>query len=448
MEQTVDLNQVMEAREHRAFRQQVLLAQYRMPLISFSMNIAGPVKNSPVIRRGFRMGRRMLLEHLALSGAEVIYEEQTDAVTGCETLIVVQGKPETVKHITAAIEDHAASGRLYDMDVIGADGMKLERPAPRRCLICGQSARACARSRSHSVEELQTATRQLLETAINEEDGRTASRLAIRALLYEVCVTPKPGLVDRANNGSHKDMDIYTFMSSAAALGPYFAACVKTGRETAHLPPPQTFSALRWHGIQAECDMRRVTEGVNTHKGAIYSMGLLCGALGRLEREKWTDPATVLSEIAAMAQGSVEKELGNITLESAVTAGQRLYAHYGITGVRGEAEKGFPSVLDHGLPVLETGLTQGKTADEAGASALLTLMIHSADTNMLARGGITRQREAEKEVSGILAHAPYPSMEVLQRLDRTFVSENLSPGGSADLLSLCWMLHFLREEPI
>ena len=446
MERTVDLNQVLEARERRAFRQRALLTQYSLPLVSFSMNIAGPVKNTPLIRRGFRLGLRTLLEHLRLSGISVVHEEETDAVTGCEALIVTDAKPEKVKRIACAIEDHAPLGRLYDMDVIGTDGVKLNRPEPRRCLICGQPARACARSRTHSVEELQAATRNLLKTALDAEDAQTAARLTVQALLFEVCVTPKPGLVDRTNNGSHKDMDIYSFMSSAAALWPYFADCVKIGRETANQPAPETLAALRWHGIQAECNMRRATGGVNTHKGAIFSMGLLCGALGRLEREQWAEPEAVSREIAAMAQGTVEKELGGVKPENAHTAGQRLYAQYGVAGVRWEAEKGFPSVLAHGLHVLETGLAQGKSADEAGAAALLTLLAHTADTNMMARGGMALYQEAEAHVKSILEESPYPAKEKIEKLDHSFIGNNLSPGGSADLLSMCWILHFLKEE--
>ncbi|MBR6185420.1 MAG: triphosphoribosyl-dephospho-CoA synthase CitG [Clostridia bacterium] len=448
MTQTVDLSQVLEARERRVYRQQALIEQYGLPLVSFSMNIAGPIKNSPLIRRGFLLGKRTLLTQLKLFGIAVIHQEQTDAVTGCEGLFVADAKPERVKRITGAIEDHAPLGRLYDMDVIGADGAKLERPEPRRCLICGQPARECARSRAHSVEELQGATRTMLMTALNDDDAQTAARLATQALLYEVCVTPKPGLVDRWNNGSHRDMDIYSFMSSAAALWPYFETCVKIGRKTAHQPAPQTLSALRWHGVQAECDMLRATGGVNTHKGAVYSMGLLCGALGRLNREQWTEPLAVLTETAAMARGSVERELRGVTDETASTAGQRFFALYGVTGVRGEAEKGFPTVLAYGLPVLEAGLSQGKTPDEAGAAALLALLAHTADTNMIARGGMKRQGEIRAKIEAMLRAAPYPAKETVQQLDEAFMADNLSPGGSADLLSLCWMLHFLREARI
>ena len=114
--------------------------------------------------------------------------------------------------------------------------------------------------------------------------------------------------------------------------------------------------------------------------------------------------------------------------------------------MRGQAEAGFPAVLDCGLPVLESGLARGKSPDEAGAAALLALLARTADTNMIARGGIDAQRQTAAELERLLREAPYPDRETLDRLDRSFVERNLSPGGSADLLALCWLLHFLKEE--
>ena len=103
-------------------------------------------------------------------------------------------------------------------------------------------------------------------------------------------------------------------------------------------------------------------------------------------------------------------------------------------------------MLDWGLPVLENGLAQGKSPDEAGAAALLALLARTADTNMIARGGIDAQRETAAELESLLREDPYPGRETLERLDRSFMERNLSPGGSADLLALCWLLHFLKEE--
>ena len=192
--------------------------------------------------------------------------------------------------------------------------------------------------------------------------------------------------------------------------------------------------------------MRRATGNVNTHKGAIYSMGLVCGALGRLDWEAWRQPARIAKEAAAMAAGAVENELGGVAPETAKTPGERFYALYGVTGVRGEAEQGFPAVLRHGLPVLESGLGRGKTIDEAGTAALLSIIANTADTNLIARGGIDRQKQAAAELRALLQADPYPDRATVEALDRAYIAENLSPGGSADLLALCFFLHFLKED--
>ena len=437
----VELIQMLAARDRRVERQRVLLAQYRLPLISFTMNIAGPVKNSPSIRRGFRLGRGLLLGQLRRLKTAPVYSEETDADTGCEGLYVVDMPPEALKGLCCELEEGSALGRLFDLDVLTPEGQKLDRPHGRTCLLCGRPAKDCARSRTHTVPELQARTHEILTAAIDQADAETAAALAVRALLYEVAVTPKPGLVDRLNCGSHRDMDMYSFMASAAGLWPYYAECVRIGRESAAGCAPETFAALRFPGKLAEAGMLEATGGVNTHKGAIFSLGLVCGALGRLSRERWAEPEAVLSQVAAMTVG-VEKELQG----AAATAGERLYQKYGVTGVRGQAARGFPTVLRFGLPTLEKGLEAGKSKDEAGAAALLTLLANTPDTNMLSRGGMETAAAKRAALQALLNDTPYPDRETLKALDREYIAENLSPGGSADLLALCWLLHFLKKE--
>ena len=270
----VQLAQMLLARENRALRQRELLERYGLPLISFTMNIAGPVKNSPLIRRGFQMGREALLGELKRSGIPPVLCEELDADTGCEGLYVVDAEAASLKRLCCAIEERGALGRLFDFDVLTPDGKKLDRPAPRLCLICARPAKDCARSRTHSVPELQARTREILRGAVDRRDAEDAAVYAVRALLYEVAVTPKPGLIDRLNSGSHRDMDMYSFLASAASLYPYFAECVKIGRETADRPAPETFAALRCPGKLAEAGMLKATGGVNTHKGAIFTLGV------------------------------------------------------------------------------------------------------------------------------------------------------------------------------
>ena len=442
----VSLTEMLEAREKRAWQQRELLRRGRT-MICFTMNIAGPIKNSPLIGSGYDLGKRLLLGQLDVAGVAVSDFEEVREKTGNECILLVDAEPLTVKAITAELEDHAPIGRLFDMDVLRPDGSKVERQElglpGRKCLLCGESAQVCARSRKHSVAELQAKTREILQEAVDEWDSREAARLACQALLYEVAITPKPGLVDRENSGSHRDMDFFTFQASAAALQPYFAQCVRIGRQGG--APEETLRALRLPGKLAEAEMRRATVGVNTHKGAIFSMGILCGALGRLDRKNWVDPDRVLEECAAMAKGIVSEDYRGLTPETAKTAGQKLYLRYGITGVRGQAEAGFPAVREAGLPTLEAALAAGKNINEASCAALLALLVHTADTNMIHRGGFDGMQQATLEVREILDRENFPSRETLESLDKRFIEKNLSPGGSADLLALTLFLHFLRE---
>lgn len=449
---SVTLPEMLIARENRVRTQQTLLAQYRVPLVCFTMNIAGPIKNSPLIRRGFAAGCHDLEAALRREGMTVLHKQTTDAPTGSEAFYAVDADLLRLKKLTAELEDASPMARLYDMDVLDVNGEKVDRTAlalpVRRCLLCGAPAKECARSRRHTVDELQAKTRALLQTVLDDRDAETIARQATRALLFEVTTTPKPGLVDRRNTGSHRDMDSFTFMSSAAALYPYFKKCAAQGlRDAAEArPAADTFAALRPLGRQAESAMLAATNGVNTHKGAIFSIGIAAAALGRLDAERRRDPAAVLAECAAMTAGLVSRDYANLT--NAKTAGQRFYLEYGITGVRGQAEAGFPAVRNVGLPTLETGLKQGLGNDRAGAAALLAMLCADDDTNMLARGGRDEQLRTTNEVAALLAEHPYPDAETLERLDDDFIRKNLSPGGSADLLALCWLLHFFKTEDL
>jgi len=438
------LQEILEARERRAEKQKQLLGQYAKPLVCFTLNIPGPEKYSPLIAEGFSLGCRELEAQLAALPMPVLFREKLPRYTGCEGYYVVDANAEAVKAITVAIEEGSPLGRLFDMDVLDAAGHKLERRGERKCLICGSSARVCGPRRAHSLQELQDKIHAILQDAVWQDQSRSLGALAARALLYEVCTTPKPGLVDRMNSGSHTDMDIFTFMASTTALQPYFSDCARAGMETDSQPPKETFARLRHLGRNAEKAMLEATGGVNTHKGAIFTMGLLCGAAGRLEKEERTDPEKVLAQCAAMCVG-LTAELENVKKDGAKTAGERLFACYGITGVRGQAEKGFPAVLHTGLPVLEEGFSLGYSLERSGCAALLAMLTATMDTNLISRSDWDTAKKISREVALLLAKDRYPEREMLQMLDEGFISQNLSIGGTADLLALTYFLYFLNN---
>lgn len=279
-----------------------------------------------------------------------------------------------------------------------------------------------------------------------ERAARIIADAAYRSLILEVCTTPKPGLVDRRNNGAHKDMDLPMFRRSAAALRPYFLACAEAGMHYRGPAALVRIVKLVPMGLEAEQTMYRVTGGVNTHKGAVFSVGIVCAALGRLDRSLWADAARVLAEVSAMTAGLTEKDFAGVTAENAATVGQKLYIRYGITGVRGQVEAGLPTVLNVGLPVLEAGLARGYDFDRVGGGALLAILANSTDTNIIARSSRERQLALTEELKALLAQTPYPDKDALAALDDRFIAENLSPGGSADLLALTWLLHFVTTE--
>ena len=142
-----------------------------------------------------------------------------------------------------------------------------------------------------------------------------------------------------------------------------------------------------------------------------------------------------------MTEGIVTRELAGISEGSAATAGQRIYLRYGISGVRGEAEQGFPTVLNIGLPIL----TRGLDLNDSGCAALLAMLAHSEDTNLIHRGGWEIQQQLKNRLQRLLQENPYPTFETLSQLDEEFIQKNLSPGGSADLLAACYFLQQLEQ---
>ena len=164
---TVDLAAMLARREKRSREQQAFLTDYRSPLVSFTMNIPGPIKTNEIIRRAFDIGEILLLEALKYIGAEILYASEIHEDTGDELLLAVKGaEPENIKDVAMKIEQSSPVGRLFDIDVIDADGRKLSRKEFRKCLICEHQAQECARSRSHSVKEMQEAIDKLLKVII------------------------------------------------------------------------------------------------------------------------------------------------------------------------------------------------------------------------------------------------------------------------------------------
>lgn len=428
----VEVADILCARDERVARQRVFLDRYASPLISFTMNIAGSVKYDSEIHRAFSEGVKRIdrqLERMELVPLDFV---QTIAFTGCEGLWAVRADPKRLKAYMCAVEEADALGRLFDIDVIDANGAHLTRSTERRCLICGGSVRVCARSRAHSADALYQRAHEIIEDHFRSRRVRRIGELAQRALLYEAMTTPKPGLVDCENSGAHRDMDLFSFAASACALRSYFEECAQIGMDGGD------FQRLQYAGLQAE-DAMLAAADANTHKGAIFSLGILCCAVGGCAE------GASLEEILTMAAGLGECSLAQMKSADRVkTGGERQFRQYGLTGARGEAASGFKTVRELALPVLEDAIDHGKHINEASLETLVALMARVQDSNVIRRAGVEGQKWVAEQAQSLMERG-FSRINLCAMNDR-FVEKNVSPGGSADLLAAALFLYFVKNE--
>lgn len=275
---------------------------------------------------------------------------------------------------------------------------------------------------------------QIIKTDYIATHSERIASFAVQSLLDEVCTTPKPGLVDRKNCGSHKDMDIFTFNASAAALWPYFQRCFLTGAESSHLPAAEVFSQLQYLGLEAERMMLEATGGVNTHKGAIFTLGLMCGAAGRMIP---SEPGNEPIDLALWLKTCAELARNSIPQNGTATHGDTIRRDCGIGGIREELSAGLPSVFTVGLPALNKAKQMGLNLNDCCIYTLLKLISVVRDTNMIARGGLMLAEQARNMVDDLikLTSNALPAQEKLEELELFFTMNRLSPGGCADLLA-------------
>ncbi|MDM0047843.1 triphosphoribosyl-dephospho-CoA synthase MdcB [Variovorax sp. J22R115] len=260
-------------------------------------------------------------------------------------------------------------------------------------------------------------------------------RAATLALHDELSLTPKPGLVTLIDRGSHDDMDAHTFVRSLFSLRRYFSQIAEAGWGLAE------FAVLERCGIAAEARMLAATGGINTHRGAIFMLGLLCAAAGAALREEggalrpealrgalrrhWGDALASRSQRAPTLPGGI--------------AAQRL----GLRSASQEAALAFPVLFDTALPALTAALARGLTPQQARLDTLFHTMAVLDDSNLAHRGGLAGLRYAQRTAQAFLDRGGVARPDGLQEahaIAGEFVARRLSPGGAADTLAAaCWL---------
>ncbi|WP_218511579.1 triphosphoribosyl-dephospho-CoA synthase [Variovorax sp. dw_308] len=272
------------------------------------------------------------------------------------------------------------------------------------------------------------ADRPLTSTAIGHA--------ATLALHDELALAPKPGLVTLVDNGSHDDMDAHTFMRSLFALRRYFVQIADAGRCGAAFPE------LERCGIEAEARMLAATRGINTHRGAIFMLGLLCAAAGAVVRDGATVMTpTTLRDALQLHWGDA---LAARSLRASTLPGGIAARKLGLRGASQEAAMGFPVLFETAVPTLLRGLAKGLSPRLARLDTLFHVMAVLDDSNLAHRGGFAGLRYAQAAAQGFIEQGGSARPGALAKAEAIaddFVARRLSPGGAADTLAAaCWVM--------
>ncbi|MCD5995066.1 triphosphoribosyl-dephospho-CoA synthase [Pseudomonas sp. CDFA 602] len=263
--------------------------------------------------------------------------------------------------------------------------------------------------------------------------------LAVDALIDEADLSPKPALVDRRGNGAHTDLHVGLMHASALSLWPTFKLMAEAAGQykVSGQPLRETLGRL---GREGEAAMMQTTGGVNTHRGAIWALGLLVTAAA-LDASDCA-PAALCQRAASLA---LIEDRHVVAVES---HGRVVARRYGAMGAREQAQQGFPAVIGWALPQLQRSRAAASGEQNARLDALLAIMTTLADTCVLYRAGtegLHAMQSGAKRVLDAGGSASLAGRRALNELDQQLLALNASPGGAADLLAACLFIDGLER---
>ncbi len=340
-----------------------------------------------------------------------------------------------IKQLCEEFETNHPLGRFIDVDLNDQQGETVSSGKSKVCFFClERPAIECRRGQHHEPEELRSFMFPKMENYCRQqrEDRliKKLSSLALNAILTEISLTPKPGLVDKFSNGSHSDMNFQTFVSSSAAISQGFNEMVRAGLTFTDHDLAKALPLIRKIGLEMETAMFTTTNGVNTQKGIIFLMGLClftCGKLigqsGKFDKEEFR------LVIMNICKNLIYNELASRP-HSIKSHGETVFGKYNFGGARGEAESGFRTVFEFGLPQINDA---DRLNDEILTKSFLSIAANNIDTNILYRSNIEVLLHYQKLCK--IALEDFTTENYLSVIDYC-KKENISPGGSADLLAV------------
>ena len=429
----------MEARDHRALLKGQI-AKRGLPSMSLTLNIPGFPKSNSSVQTFFGY---CLIDFRCFLKANLITILENKSVSGIDAagdFYLVPCSPGTktlheIKQLCELFEQNHPLGRFIDADLNDANGESISSGKSKICFFClERPAIECRREYAHDFEEVRSFMFSKMDGYCKERHENELvdklSSLALRAILSEISLTPKPGLVDKFSNGSHNDMNFQTFLDSTTAIYPWFPELIREGIKFSDPDLTKALPILRNIGLRMEAAMFEATRNVNTQKGIIFLIGLALFACGQLigKSDRFNDDE-FRDLIRGICQGIVTKELKNIS-DGTVSHGADMFCKYGFSGARGEAESGYETVFRFGLPQL---LKAVQLNDSLLIRCFLEIASLNKDTNILYRSN----PEVLAEFQNLCTQALEDFTEQKYNAVIEFCkNNNISPGGSADLLAV------------
>ena len=432
--------------------------------LSFNLNIPGLPKSNDSFHAFFSTCLQelqdFLLSHRIVTNKDTIHCE-TDAAGDFFLAEIVNSDYTAIqiKKLCESFEENHPVGRLLDVDVVDAKGEPISSGKAKTCFYCDNApAIYCMRKQAHDY----AAMRMKVELEISKyQESKKKNRvckqlsiLATQSLLHEVALAPKPGLVDRFDEGSHSDMDFSTFLNSTAALSVSFKKIADFGYSYSGENLKDALPKLRLIGLEIEADMFAETHGVNTHKGAIFLLGFsIFVSAYLLSRESFTNDAFV-AVIQDMNGDLVARELGKKLYLGKETHGEECFRKFGTKGqgIRGEIQAGMPCVFQKALPVLHQHFDSEKILSDkllnGGLThALLAIISQNDDSNILFRKGEEVLEELKYRSTACVDNYGTSQFEAdYSALIEFCRVKKISPGGSADLLAVSYFMYSVNRQ--
>ncbi len=430
---------LLEARDARAAR----LGSWRVrppATVFLSLNVPGPDKNAPRLDRVFAWARAAVLREWP---AASLLAEGRDAL-GPYAAFGVSAPAAGVKRTCVRLEESLPFGRLLDLDVFAVDATPVGRASlpqpPRRCLVCEAPAVECIRAARHSAQDLSSSVLRLARSPL-----AALARALASGACAELSLTPKPGLVDRLDNGSHPDLSHESMCRAIDTLPVYYDELIGLTDGA-----PIDLAAAVQAGVRAE-ERMRAAAGSNTHRGYIFLSGLLLLAAAVDVTGTTTGWRTAVRSLAheVTAGGSRPAVAGGSTPPSSHGGDAR--RRYRVAGILGEAAAGLPSLFEHGLPALDRALTRGLSPETARHYAMAVLMTEVEDTTAIHRcgpAGLARLKEDGASLAALIEGGG-DHLARLRALNDEYRAMRLTMGGVADCLALTLAVHqaVAPEEP-